>query len=144
MVEANFEKGCSRGVSRDVAADAVLFAVGADDHGQRVPTQKALDAALDFLIAGEFRLLRNVNRIYVWSVRGKRNTDAGDLRVGAKLGENAAGRLHAAAVDHRIERLEPLANFLLIIPDRIHAGTICSCHVFRCLSSCAESASLRR
>ena len=52
MVEANFVEG-GRGSERgDMAADIVLYAIGTYDHGQGVPTDKTLNAALEFLITG--------------------------------------------------------------------------------------------
>src|SRR5258708_10552577 len=53
MIEAYFEQRGRGGVRGDVAADVVFDAVGADDHGQGVPANQALDAALDFLFAGK-------------------------------------------------------------------------------------------
>jgi len=38
-----------------VAADIVFEAIGADDHGEGVPTDEGFDAALELLIAGEER-----------------------------------------------------------------------------------------
>src|SRR5260370_25815301 len=53
MVEADFVEGRGACVGGDVAADIVLDAVGAHDHGERVPADEAFDAALQFLIARE-------------------------------------------------------------------------------------------
>ncbi len=53
MIEADFVKsgrGCECG---NVAADIVFEAIGANDHGERVPTNQTLDAALERLISGE-------------------------------------------------------------------------------------------
>ena len=56
MVEADFVQRGGRGVGGNVAADVVLFAIRAHDHGDRIPANEALDAPLEFLIAGEIRL----------------------------------------------------------------------------------------
>src|SRR5712672_2560502 len=44
MVEADFVERSGTGVGRDVAADIVLDAIGAYDHGEGVPANEALDA----------------------------------------------------------------------------------------------------
>ena len=90
MVEADFIKSGGGGVRGDVAADVVLDAIGADDHGQRVPANQALDAALELLIAGEQRLEAGGNRVDVRSVGGERQVDATDFGVGAQALENFA------------------------------------------------------
>src|SRR5260370_702160 len=59
--------GAARG---DVPADVVLHAIGAHHHGQRVPANQALDAALEFLIAGEKRLESSGNGVGVRRVGG--------------------------------------------------------------------------
>ncbi len=71
MIEADFKQRRGGSVRGNVAADAVVHAVGANHHGQRVPANQALDAALDFLIAGEHGLLFQGNGIDVGSIRGE-------------------------------------------------------------------------
>ena len=53
MVKADLEQCGLRRVSGNVAADVVLDAIRAHHHGQRVPADDALDAPLNFLVAGE-------------------------------------------------------------------------------------------
>ena len=101
-------------VCRDVAADVVLDAIGAYDHGERVPANQALDAALEFLIAGEKRLKAGGNGVGVGRVRGERNIDAGNGGVGAQPLENLGGYFGAAGFEHGVERLEPLLHFLIV------------------------------
>ena len=57
VVEANFVQGGGRRVRRDVTADAVALAIGANHHRHRVPADEALDAALNFLASRKGRLL---------------------------------------------------------------------------------------
>ena len=71
VVEAHLVERRGGSVRGDVAADVVFDTVGADHHGQRVPAYKALDAALEFLVAGIARLKAMGNRIGVWSVGGE-------------------------------------------------------------------------
>jgi len=51
------------------------------DHGQRVPADEALDAALQFLVTREKWLKARRNGIGIWSVRGERQVDAIDRGV---------------------------------------------------------------
>ena len=55
MVEADFKQRRGGSIRGNVAANAVVHAIGANHHGQGIPADQALDAALDFLIAGEDR-----------------------------------------------------------------------------------------
>ena len=110
MVEADFVERGGGGVRGDVAADVVLDAIGADDHGEGVPADEALDAALEFLVAGEKRLEACGNGVGVRSVRGEREVDAGDGGVGAEALENFGGDFGAAGLEDGIERFEPLLN----------------------------------
>ena len=57
VIEAYLIERRGRGIGRDVPADAAFLPVGAHHHGQGVPADQALDAALDFWAAGEGRLL---------------------------------------------------------------------------------------
>ena len=52
VVEADFEQSGEGGVGGNMAADAGVLLVLAMDHGQRVPADQALDAALERAIAG--------------------------------------------------------------------------------------------
>jgi hypothetical protein len=69
MIEGNFVQSGGRCEGGDVAADAFLNFVGAHHHGEGVPTNQALDAALHLLASGEGRLLRDGNRILIRSGR---------------------------------------------------------------------------
>ena len=103
VVEANLEERGRRAVGGDVAADIVLDAVGADDHGQRVPANQALDPALHVLVAGERRFLAGRNRIDVRSVSGERDFEAGSARPLPDLVENPPGQLRAALLKNRVK-----------------------------------------
>src|SRR6266851_4927973 len=72
MIEADFVKRGGGGVGGDVAADVVLHAIGAHHHGQRIPANQALDAAFEFLIAGEKRLQAVGNGVGVRRIGRKR------------------------------------------------------------------------
>ena len=81
VVEADLVERRGRGVGRDVAADALFGLVRAHHHGQRVPADEALDAALDLAAARERRLLVGGNRVDVGRVGGERKLDAALPRV---------------------------------------------------------------
>ena len=114
MVEADFVERRRRGVSGNVAADVVLDAIRAHDHRERVPANEALDAALEFLIAGEWRFEPCGNRVDVRRVRGEREIQAGDFGVDAESFENFNSDFGAAGFEHRIEGFEPLGNLVFV------------------------------
>src|SRR6266404_6234426 len=114
MVEADFVERGGAGVGGDVAADVVLDAIGAHDHGQRVPANQALDAALEFLIAGEQRLEAIGNRVGVRRVRCEWEIDAGNGGVRAEALQNFRGDFGAAGFEERIKRLEPFLHFQVV------------------------------
>src|SRR5690606_23165033 len=95
-------------IGRDVAADAVMRAVRADDHGHRVPAQEALDAALDFPVAWITRLAVRGNRVDVRRVQREGESDAGAARLVGEHAQEIPNPLRTVAVERVLERLEPL------------------------------------
>src|SRR5712664_2346237 len=57
MIEGDFVKRRRGGVSRNVAAETAVRAVGVDEHRHSDPASVTLDASLDFPITAEWRLL---------------------------------------------------------------------------------------
>ena len=114
VVEAHLVERGGRRVGRDVAADALRVPVGLDDHGQRVPADQTLDAALDLAAARKGRLVLEADRVDVGRVGRERERHA--LLAGVVLqGLEQAGRSgRAAALDDVVERIEPLARFLAL------------------------------
>src|ERR1700693_1055544 len=88
MVEADFVERGGGSKGGDVAADIVFDAIGAHDHGQRVPAYEALDATLEFLIAGIARLEAMRDGVGVRSVGGEGQVDAVDGGVRAEALKN--------------------------------------------------------
>ena len=116
MVEADFKQRRGGGVRGNVAADAVVDAVGANHHRQRVPANQALDAPLDFLIAWEDGLLFMGNGIQIRSVCGEGKRDAEGLSVAAKpVQQSDRGFLPFFAYD-LVEGFYPFLYFLGIHP----------------------------
>src|SRR5439155_16862781 len=94
-----------------MSADTILFFVSADHHSHRVPAHQAFDPALHFLTAGERRLLANWNSVLVRSSGSKGKVDSGGTAgMQCKLLQEASGALRAAASQHVIERIQPLAG----------------------------------
>ena len=65
MVEADFVESRGRRIGRNMAADIGMKPIGFDHHGHGVPAHIALDAPLDFAIAGIVRLFLWRDRIDV-------------------------------------------------------------------------------
>ncbi len=113
MVEADLVKRRCRGIRRDVAAD-VRGGVGLDDHCHRVPTDDALDAALDDSVARIRRLLLHRNRVEV-----RRGHAGGRTRRGAKLAgellQQFGGALRPLTFQRQFKnRLQRLAPFVAV------------------------------
>src|SRR5579864_4522353 len=69
MVEAHLEEIGGGGIARDMAAELGGCPVGAYHHGKRVPADDRRNAALDFEISRELRLLGEPDRILVRRVQ---------------------------------------------------------------------------
>ncbi len=114
MIKPHFIQRGSGGVRGNVAANIVLDAVGAHDHGQGVPTNEALDATLELLVAGEKRLQPDRNGVGVRSVGGEREVDPLNGGVRAKALENFGGDFGAARFQDGIQRFEPFLDFYVV------------------------------
>src|SRR5262249_2172992 len=84
-----------RGKGRDVAADAVLLAVGANDHGHRIPAHQVLDAALDLAAAGVRRLAVGRDGVDVGRAGANGDLDTAADRLVLELVEQEAGTIRA-------------------------------------------------
>ena len=73
MVHRHFHERCRGGEGGDVAADALVFAIGPHHHRHRIPTDDALDPPLELAVARERRLLVCRNRVDVGRGRGERD-----------------------------------------------------------------------
>ena len=111
MIEADFVERGGGGVGGDVAADIVFEAIGADDHGEGVPANEGLDAALELLIAGEEGFEARGNGVGVRRVGGKRKINAADSGVCAEALHDFAGHIGAAGEQDGIEGFEPFLDF---------------------------------
>jgi len=59
-----------------MAANAVIYSIGANHHGEGVPTDQAFDPALDLLVAGKDSLFLHGDGVDVRSVRRERGPGA--------------------------------------------------------------------
>jgi hypothetical protein len=94
-----------------VTADATLFTIGPDDHGQRVPPYETSNALLYISIAGIERLSIQRNRIDVRRIRREGNLDAGVQRIGPQLIEQRIGSLRSPITNNVIQGFEPFLRF---------------------------------
>src|SRR5579863_7090348 len=127
MVEADFKQSRGGGERRNVAPNAVVDAVGAHHHGQGVPPDQALDAALDFLIAREDGLLFKGNGVEVRSVRSEGKSDAERLSVAAKPVQQSDGGILSFFAYYLVEGFNPLLYFLRVHAQYVDVGV--SVHV---------------
>ncbi len=124
VIESDFEQGRRRGISGDVTADVVLHSIRAHHHRQGIPANQALDPSLEFLIAGKHRLLVDRYRVCVRGVGRKRSRHSGCLSAGAEPLQDVARDFGAAVLKHRIERLDPLLDFVLFHVRRCCVRTV--------------------
>src|SRR5258706_13864627 len=104
MVEAHFVKRRCRSISGNVAADVVLDAVRTYHHGQGVPADETLDAALQFLVTGEKWFEPWRDGVGIRRVRSEWEIDAVDSGVRPKAVEDFRGELRAARFLNEIHR----------------------------------------
>src|SRR6202043_3746313 len=111
MVETDFVQRGSGSIGGNMAADVVLFAIRAHHHGDRVPTDQALYAPLELLVAREIRLHATRNGVDVGRLRGEGNLDAHQLGVRFQPLQNVRGHFRTARLQDGVERFKPLLNF---------------------------------
>ena len=83
MIKANLVEGGRRREGGYMTADTALFAVGAHNHGHRVPADNALDPPFYLTTAGIGRLLVNRNGIDIGCIGREMNIHA--VLPGTKL-----------------------------------------------------------
>src|SRR2546426_11772048 len=111
MFDPSSESRGARRIGGVVPADAAFLTVGAHHHGQGVPADQALDAALDLGAAGEGRLLLYRYRVDVRSVGRVGQPDAVALGVDSKELQEALYPFRAALLHDVVQGLEPFSPF---------------------------------
>ncbi len=114
VVEADFVERRRAGEGGEVTADPVGLLVGPDDHHRGVPADVGADAALDVLVAREEGLLLGGDRVHIRRRHRRRVPDLQLVGTLQQLGDEEPGSGLAARVDHRVQRVEPLARLARI------------------------------
>jgi hypothetical protein len=70
-----------------MSAYALGFEICLHDHGHSIPPDQALDATLDFVAAGVWRLFPRGEGVDVWSISGTPGNDAFLVSTALKHGE---------------------------------------------------------
>ncbi len=111
MVEADVVQRGAGGEAGNVAAQFARLAVRPHHHRHRVPADQAADAPLHRGVAGGLRLLRGRDRVDIGGGRVERQVAAGTSRGVHHPFQQEVRALGAVVLDHRIERIHPLAGF---------------------------------
>src|SRR5439155_26461828 len=111
VIESDLVERRGRSEGRDVAANAFLRFVRADDHRRRIPSNEALDATLNVRTARHEHLFFGRNRVDVGCVGGERQLDAVLSAVDGQFPEQTRQFARSAALQHIIERVEPFPRF---------------------------------
>jgi hypothetical protein len=111
VIERHLVQSGGRSIRGYVAADPVLDHVGPDHHGHGVPTDDALDPALDLPAARIRWFLADGDCVDVRSVGRERNADAGLLSVDVEFLEELTHPLGSLVLQHPLQALEPLLRF---------------------------------
>ncbi len=107
VIETDFVEGRSRGIGRNVTADAVLLLVGAHDHGHRIPADQAFDAAFDLTASRKRRLPPDRNRVDVGCVGGERDFHTVAERLLFQFGEQEARATRPRSLENAFQRIQP-------------------------------------
>src|SRR5712692_11682606 len=108
MIEADAEQRSDGGETRDVAAQLIVGFVRLRHHDHRVPAAERADALLQGVVAGRALLEVRRNRVEVGGIERERNVSARATRLVDELFQQIAGALGALALEHRLQRIEPL------------------------------------
>src|SRR6266508_3905385 len=107
VIEADLVEGGRRRVRREMAADALVVMVRADDHGDRVPADELPDAVLHLLVAGKVGLLLGGDRVDVSRLRERGEAHLEHARALEELVQDETGSLRTGLLDQGVERLDP-------------------------------------
>src|SRR4029077_18595425 len=111
MIEGDLVKRGRRSIGGNVAANSRLLAIGAHNHGERIPASETFDAPLDFLISGIRRLGAGGNGVYVRGVGRERQGDAGFGRMLLHALKNLCSSFAAMLLENKIQGVEPFPQF---------------------------------
>ena len=113
-VEPDLVERGGTGVCGEVAADARVLVVGAEDHRDGVPADEPADPPLERLVARELGLLLRRDRVDVPGVGEGRKPDLELARSLEQLEQQEPGPRLALLIDDVVERADPVARLLLV------------------------------
>lgn len=133
VVEAHVIERGGRGERRDVAAEFARLAVGAHDHGERVPADDRADAPFHRVVAGALGLQVRGNGVDVFGGRLERQVRTGAARDFDHAFEQLVGALGAVARDDGLDGLDPLAGFggVRVVLDQVVDDSVERRHAYR-------------
>jgi len=111
-----------------IAAVSRVQAVGAHDHGHRVPAHVGAQALFDSDVAGAVCFLCRVNGVDVAGVGRERQVNAVLASVFQQLLDQGVGVFSTLTVDHCAERIHPFTGFLAVQVGRAHGVLGNCCH----------------
>ncbi len=114
MVEADFQQRGDGRIGRNVSADAGILLVLAMHHGQRVPPDQALDAALQGAVARVGFFLLGPNGVGVGGVQLHRDVHPGHPGALRERFQDAHALACAFRQHHLVESFNPLCDFFYI------------------------------
>ena len=114
VVEADVVERRGRGEAGDVAAELGALAVGLHHHRQRVPADDRADAVLEPRLARRLLLVGRVDRVDVGGGGAVGQVHALAARLVDQRLDQEVGALGALVLEHRFERVEPLAGLVRI------------------------------
>ena len=114
MVEAGAEQRAHRGEARDVSAQIAIALVGLRHHRHRVPAHDGAVALLEDRVPRRAFFHVRRNGVDVGGLRLVRQVGAGAARHLDQLLEQEMRALGTFALEHRLERIEPLLGFEVV------------------------------
>ncbi len=112
MIKADFQQAGDGGVGGNMAANTGILLVLTVDHGERVPANQALDAALESAIARVRLFFIDANGVDVRRIELDRNFHPGQAGAGMKRFQDLAGAGGAFFVHHLVEGFQPFGGFV--------------------------------
>ncbi len=123
---------------RDMAADVGVL-VGAQHHGQRVPTRIGTDAVLDCVIARRVFFLRRRNGVDVGGVGAEGQISARASRFVNQSFQQVMGAVGALLLQNGFQRIQPFLRFLgIVVGESVHGGHLGS-RFIRHFLTCGEN-----
>src|SRR5258708_19488429 len=108
MIETDAEQRSDGGETGDVPAQLIVGLVRLCHHDHRVPAAEGADTLLKRVIPWRALLQVRRNRVEVGGIERERNVSARATRLADELFQQIADPLGPLALEHRLQRVEPL------------------------------------